>query len=102
MAKLRENVPRRQFLKTAGAGMALLGPKDAVAEHTEMHRVPTLPFGKTGLKVPILSLASGLYRSLTTKQDSPWTTVDFSKAERQCPHQLPIAGLISEAAESLA
>jgi len=57
----RKKISRRNFLKTAGVGGigTVLGPKMARAgkEDANQHaQMPTRPFGKTGIEVPILSL----------------------------------------------
>ncbi len=56
-----KSISRRNFLKTAGAGGlgAVLGPKVAQGTDNDTNRhakMPTRPFGKSGIKVPILSL----------------------------------------------
>ena len=54
-------ISRRNFLKTAGAGSigAVLGPKMAIgaSDASNQHaKMPTRPFGRTGIDVPILSM----------------------------------------------
>ncbi len=56
-----KNISRRNFLKTAGAGGigAVLGPKMAkgAQSDTDKHdKMPTRPFGRSGIEVPILSM----------------------------------------------
>jgi len=56
-----KNWSRRDFLTTAGVGSigAMLGPRvaDGAGPNSEKHaRVPTRPFGRTGIDVSILSL----------------------------------------------
>ena len=57
-----KNISRRNFIKTAGVGGigAMLGSQAADGSEnnkTEVQsRMPTRPFGRTGIEVPILSL----------------------------------------------
>ena len=59
---------RRGFLKSAAAGTAtLIGSSQIpVAASESRNIVPTRPFGKTGVDVPILSFGGSLDTSLST------------------------------------
>ena len=73
MAEKKGSISRRNFLKTAGAvGVgSLLTPLDSLTEaqasseiaSSSQKVVPTRPFGKTGVDVPILCLGSAFGRS---------------------------------------
>ena len=53
------NVSRREFLKTAGAGSALLGASSALClEAAEHEAIPKRGLGKTGVQVPIIGLGT--------------------------------------------
>ena len=72
MAKSKISISRRNFLKTAGAvGVgSLLSPLESLTDaqtksdsnESQSKIVPTRPFGKTGVEVPILCLGSFLGR----------------------------------------
>jgi len=68
MLKEKHNWSRRDFLKAAGAvsvGSILTG-FDPLSEASEgPQKVPTRPFGKTGIRVPILSFGGSLDTSLS-------------------------------------
>jgi len=61
MSKTRSGFSRRDFLKTAGVATvgSLLGPGEAMSKMgSAVSIVPTRPFGKTGVRVSILSLGT--------------------------------------------
>ena len=72
MAKSKGSISRRNFLKAAGAvGVgSLLSPLGSLTDaqtksdsnESQSKIVPTRPFGKTGVEVPILCLGSFLGR----------------------------------------
>ena len=67
MSKKKKCISRRNFLKTAGmAGMgSILATFNTEAQAAEEPRImPTRPFGKTGIEVPILSFGGSLDTSL--------------------------------------
>jgi predicted aldo/keto reductase-like oxidoreductase len=62
------NISRRDFLKTAGltgVGTILAAFKHSAQASDELQRMPTRPFGKTGIKVPILGFGGSLGTSLS-------------------------------------
>jgi predicted aldo/keto reductase-like oxidoreductase len=67
---------RRDFLKALGAATAgtLLAPSDSNAEVTgESDQMPTRPFGKTGIDVPILGFGGSLHLpQLMLRQAFKW------------------------------
>ena len=73
MANSKDSISRRSFLKTAGAiGVgSILSPLDPYAEakstsdsnDSQLQIVPTRPFGRANVKVPILCLGSAFGRS---------------------------------------
>ncbi|MCG6919290.1 MAG: aldo/keto reductase [Deltaproteobacteria bacterium] len=63
MSSKNRNWSRRDFLRAAGAaGLgSIIAPMDRLAESsTESVSMPTRPFGKTGVRVPILGLGGSL------------------------------------------
>lgn len=102
MSEKKADFSRRDFLKTAGAvGIgSMLSPIDNLthakglyaANEPQLNIVPTRPFGKTGVKVPILALGGGFADSkmLLMKQAvnlgvSYWDTANWylgGKSER--------------------
>ena len=94
MSEIKIDFSRRDFLKTAGAvGIgSMLSPIDNLchaeglyaAQDSQQSLVPTRPFGKTGINVPILSLGGGFSSSniLLMKQAvklgvSCWDTANY-------------------------
>ena len=55
---------RREFIRTAGVvamGKMLASPVAATVEAVDAAAMPTRPFGKTGIRVPILSFGGSLH-----------------------------------------
>jgi hypothetical protein len=94
MSEKKADFSRREFLKTAGAvGIgSMLSPIDNLghakglyaADESQQSLVPTRPFGKTGVNVPILALGGGFSDSkiLLMKQAvklgvSYWDTANY-------------------------
>ena len=68
MSKHKKNISRRDFLKTAGlAGVGtIVAPlKHAAAASDDVQTMPTRPFGKSGINVPILGFGSAVSTSLS-------------------------------------
>ena len=99
MSEKKADFSRRDFLKTAGAvGLgSMLSPIDNLthakglyaANEPQLNIVPTRPFGKTGVKVPILALGGGFTDSkmLLMKQAvnlgvSYWDTANYYSGGR--------------------
>jgi predicted aldo/keto reductase-like oxidoreductase len=78
MTKKSSNWTRRAFLKaacTAGAGSVISLNNNLAQASDESVIVPTRPFGKTGIKVPILGFGTSLHVSfsrLLLKQAMKW------------------------------
>jgi aryl-alcohol dehydrogenase-like predicted oxidoreductase len=87
MSKKENQWSRRRFLKatgTAGLG-ALMAPVDRLATAAETPtRVPTRPFGRTGVDVPILSLG-GMFNiksnQMMMKQAMRWGVTYWDTAD---------------------
>jgi predicted aldo/keto reductase-like oxidoreductase len=81
---------RRDFLKATGAaGLgAIMAPADQLAEAGQPNLVPTRSFGKTGVKVPILSLG-GMFNiasnQMMMKQAMRWGVAYWDTAD--CYHR---------------
>ena len=61
MPKKKSNLSRRNFLKVTGLTTvgAIIAPFDQSAKASEEEQMmPTIPFGKSGMKVPILSFGN--------------------------------------------
>ncbi|MGB9439221.1 MAG: aldo/keto reductase [Desulfobacterales bacterium] len=78
MSKKKSNLSRRNFLKVTGltgAG-AIIAPFDQSAKASEEEQtMPTRPFGKSGIKVPILSFGGSLNTSMSPlllRQAAKW------------------------------
>ena len=70
MSRKNRNLSRRNFLKIAGlAGVGtVIGPwAQRVRAAGELNRMPTRPFGKTGINVPILGFGGSLGTSLSPR-----------------------------------
>jgi predicted aldo/keto reductase-like oxidoreductase len=91
MSKKRTNFTRRDFLKTAGAATvgSLLGATETVGKISdsagkELSVVPTRPFGKTGVEVPVLALG-GMFdipsNQLLLKQALKWGVTYWDTAD---------------------
>ena len=68
MIKKIRNISRRDFLKAttlAGVGTIVAPLKHAAGASDDVQTMPTRPFGKTGIKVPILGFGGSLGTSLS-------------------------------------
>lgn len=78
MSKKKSNLSRRNFLKVTGlTGVgAIIAPFDQSAKASEEEQtMPTRPFGKSGIKVPILSFGGSLNTSMSPlllRQAAKW------------------------------
>ena len=78
MSKKRSNLSRRNFLKVTGlTGVgAIIAPFDQPAKASEEEQtMPTRPFGKSGIRVPILSFGGSLNTSMSPlllRQAAKW------------------------------
>jgi predicted aldo/keto reductase-like oxidoreductase len=78
MSKKKSNLSRRNFLKATGlTGVgAIIAPFDQSAKASEEEQtMPTRPFGKSGIKVPILSFGGSLNTSMSPlllRQAAKW------------------------------
>ena len=78
MSKKKSNLSRRNFLKITGlTGVgAIVAPFDQSAKASEGEQtMPTRPFGKSGIKIPILSFGGSLNTSMSPlllRQAAKW------------------------------
>ena len=78
MPKKKSNLSRRNFLKVTGlTGVgAIIAPFDQPAKASEEGQtMPTRPFGKSGIRVPILSFGGSLNTSMSPlllRQAAKW------------------------------
>ena len=68
MPKNKQNLSRRDFLKTAtlaGVGTMIAPLTDTAGASDNLQTMPTRPFGKSGITVPILGFGGSLGTSLS-------------------------------------
>ena len=119
MLKEKNKLSRRDFLKAAGAASvgSILTAVNPLTEAAAAHqKVPTRPFGKTGINVPVSDVMRCLmyarsygnpqrtkiqFQKLPVITRRQITLTDYSLAEQRCPQKMAISKLMKEAVKEL-